>query len=114
MKTRLAALLLALGFLAVPALALAAAGCTPCCARAVSAPCEADGARCAQLSRATCCTIAPAAPAGAALRLGDVPLLATPAFAPALSWAAPHRPVALARPQAACDTPRRLSVVLRE
>jgi hypothetical protein len=123
MKPRLAALALAVAFLAMPALhAAASESCAPCCAEMASevsddpchpAPPSCDGFE-AGTSGGLCCEAAPAAPVRDATRSVDAP--STPLFAVATTTTATpgHRPET---PPDEADlailaSPLRLSVVL--
>ncbi len=107
MKTRIAALALALAFVAAPALgAIAGSGCAPCGEMAQSdTPCTA-------LSAASCCgDLVPTAPAQSAPELSTAHAIVAPlpAAPSAREFAAPRA----ALPLAAASSPRSLSVVLR-
>jgi len=105
MKLRIAALALAVAFVAAPALAAFAGGCPPCADTSGSGPCT-------SLAATSCCDAA--APATAAKSTLDAPTVhplpavhaAMPARADAL---APHA----AHELAASRSPLRLSVVRR-
>jgi hypothetical protein len=114
MRTRIAALVVALGFLAAPASGVASS-CPPCCPQAAQAPCEAGelgdpGDGCAAMP---CCAVAPYQAPSIKQAL-EAPILhpvpnALRAATPAAQQAFPPRLVADLK---VLTSPRRLSVVL--
>ena len=105
MKLRIAALALALAFVAAPALAAVSATCPPCAE-------ESDGGPCTSLAKTSCCEAA--APVATAKTTLDAP---TVHAVVAAGWVAPAPANTLA-PRAAFEraaiaSPLRLSVVRR-
>lgn len=115
MQRGIAVLVLAIGFLAAPLSGAAALdSCSPCCPQPADAPCETGDAPCVHLAAASCCDLAPVAPAPEAKRSTEAPSF-HPLVTAVRSSAPVPRPVALARTGgdlALRTSPLRLSVVL--
>ena len=107
MNTRIAALALALAFIAAPALGAIAGGSCPPCGMPM-----APGGPCTALAAASCCgDVTPAAPANAPLGAPTLHALADTGLAMLVStFSVPAR---AAREPAAPLSPQRLSVVRR-
>ena len=115
MKSRIAALALAIGFMAAPALAAVAMhSCPPCCPQPSDAPCHTGDVPCVSLVAVPCCGVAPAAPASQAKRSADSPTLHWVATSGRPSTPVPQhaRALRIAMDLALLASPLRLSVVL--
>jgi len=114
MKARIAALALAIAFLAAPALgALASTVCAPCEMAPAGAPCEPGAMSCASLAAANCCDLAPVtAPAKRSSEQPTPPPVAT-VLRPSEPVSPHARAPRLTADLALRSSPLRLSVVLR-
>jgi len=116
MGSGVAALAIAIALIAVPTPGVAPAmdAGPPCCWQRADAPCQTGEAACTSLAAATCCDVAPAAPASQTKSSIDAPSLHRVASAMTPGVPVPSRVAAprVAENLTLLTSPLRLSVVL--